>query len=130
MTLPSDTSSEESDNPDAVKNETLLISKIVLPLYQSLFWIRLFSACLIVYGALITVTGIGVLVAWIPMWIGILLLLMAKTVSQAYHKNDERAFKLSLDRLKSVFTVLGLASIGLIIATIYFLKYAIEKSLF
>ena len=130
MTLPSDIPSEEGDKIDAVQNEPLQIGKIVFPLYQSLFWIRLFSACLIVYGALITVTGIGVLVAWIPMWVGILLLLMAKTISQAYHHNDEQAFKLSLDRLKLIFTVLGLTSVGLIVATIYFLKYAIDKSLF
>lgn len=127
----------ENDNPpsEAVKTATanknsIQISTMIYPLYQSLFWMRLFAACLIFYGALITVTGIGVLFAWVPMWIGVLLLLAAKTISQAYTNNDEQALNLTLSRLKTIFTILGLSSVALIVATFYFLKYAFEKSLF
>lgn len=127
----------ENDNPptgaietDTANNNSVQISTLIYPLYQSLFWIRLFAACLIFYGALITVTGIGVLVAWVPMWIGVLLLLTAKAISQAYTKNNEQALNLTLSRLKTIFTILGLSSVALIIATFYILKYALEKSLF
>jgi len=109
---------------------SLASSKIVLPLYESRRWIRLFAACLIFYGALITVTGAGVLVAWVPMWIGILLLLVSRTIKTAYEKNDEHALMLSLTRLKTIFTILGLSSVALIISSIYLVKYAFDKSLF
>lgn len=104
-------------------------NKIALPLYESRLWIRLFAACLIFYGALITVTGVGVLVAWLPMWIGILLLLVSNTIKTAYEKNDEQALMRSLTRLKTIFTILGLSSIVLIISSIYLVNYAFDKAL-
>lgn len=108
---------------------TLHINSLVTPLYKSLLWIRLFAACLIFYGALSTVTGVGVLVAWIPMWIGVLLFLTSRSISRAYRDSDEQAFVQMISRLKTIFTILGICSVALIIASIYLMKYAIENSL-
>jgi len=105
-------------------------NKIVLPLYESRLWIRLFAACLIFYGALFTVTGVGILVAWVPMWIGVLLLLASRTIKIAYENNDEQALMRSLARLKTIFTILGLSSVVLIVGSIYLVNYAFDKSLF
>jgi hypothetical protein len=113
--------SRQTQSPD--------IQRLVYPLYQSLIWIRLFAVCLVFYGALITVTGIGVLVAWIPMWIGVILLLTSKSISTAYKKNSEQAFIQTISRLRTIFLTLGLTSVALIVASIYLLKYAIDKSL-
>jgi hypothetical protein len=130
MTKQNDTPPEKTITTVTAQSESIQINRLVLPLYQSLFWIRLFAGCLIFYGALITVTGIGVLVAWIPMWIGMLLFLTARAISLAYHNNDEQAFKLTVSRLKTIFTILGCSSVALLVGTAYILKYAIEKSLF
>ena len=91
---------------------------------------RLFAACLIFYGTLITVTGIGVLVAWLPIWIGVILILTSKSIATAYNEENEHAFILSISRFKTIFFALGLSSVALIIASIYLVKYAIDKSLF
>ncbi len=109
---------------------TLTVKTIILPLYESRYWIRLFAACLIVYGALITVTGVGILVAWVPIWIGVLLLLISKSLRTAYEKDDAQALLLSLSRMKTIFTVLGLSSVAIIIISVYLINYAFEKSLF
>jgi hypothetical protein len=111
-------------------NRILPISRFVEPLYQSRLWIRLFAICLIFYGALITITGIGVLVAWLPMCIGVLLLLANKTMITAYKNNDEQALMQFTARLKTIFSILGFACVLLIISSIYFMKYALENSLF
>ena len=129
MTLQNDTQPEKENKLTTGHIEPLQINSLIFPLFQSLFWIRLFAACLIFYGALITVTGVGILVAWIPIWIGVLLLLAAKAISHAYKENDEQAFMQSLSRLKSIFTILGFTSVALIVASLYLLNYAIEKSL-
>lgn len=120
----------QESQPLSTQTQSLDIRRLVYPLYQSLLWIRLFAACLIFYGALITVTGVGVLVAWLPMWIGVILLLASKSIATAYKENDEDAFMHSISRLKTIFITLGLSSIALIIASIYLIKYAIDKSLF
>lgn len=130
MTLQNETHNTNGSQMQAEDSKPLQINRLVTPLYQSLIWIRLFAACLIFYGALTTVTGVGVLVAWIPMWIGVLLLLASKSIATAYRENDEQAFMLLIARLKTIFTTLGLTSVALILASIYLLKYAIDKSLF
>jgi hypothetical protein len=130
MTLQNETHNNNGSQMQAEDSKPLQINRLVTPLYQSLIWIRLFAACLIFYGALTTVTGVGVLVAWIPMWIGVLLLLASKSIATAYRENDEQAFMLLISRLKTIFTTLGLTSVALILASIYLLKYAIDKSLF
>jgi hypothetical protein len=130
MTLHNDTPPEDGNELATGQNEPLQINSLIFPLYQSLFWVRLFAACLVFYGALITVTGIGVLVAWIPIWIGMLLLLAAKAISLAYKENDEQAFMQFISRLKTIFTILGFTSVAMIVASLYLLNYAIDKSLF
>lgn len=130
MKLQSEDSTTMLSHINTEVGRSMPANKIVLPLYESRLWIRLFAACLIFYGALITVTGVGILVAWVPVWIGILLLLVSRTIKTAYEKNDEQALIRSLARLKTIFTILGLSSVVLIISSIYLVNYAFEKSLF
>ena len=125
-----DNSPSESTTESSDATTSSLVLRLANPLYQSRFWINLFAACLIVYGALVTVTGIGILVAWIPMWIGVLLILAGKSSAIAYKQRDEAALLRSLNRLKTIFTILGLTSVMLIVASVYLIKYAIEHSLF
>ena len=130
LTLSNNENTGEHQPFPADHNRVSPVSRFVEPLYQSRFWIRLFAGCLVFYGALLTVTGIGVLVAWIPMWIGVLLLLANKAIVTAYKKNDERALLQVTSRLKTIFSILGFASVALIVSSIYLLKYALDKSYF
>ena len=130
MNLQNETSPEEKSQMQSADTPTPDVSSLVTPLYKSLVWIRLFADCLIFYGALSTVTGVAVLVAWIPMWIGVLLFLTSRSISTAYKKNDDQALVQIISRLKTIFTILGFSSVALITASIYLVKYAIENSLF
>lgn len=130
MTLHNEPPNHQESQPLNTQTQSLDIKRLVYPLYQSLPWIRVFAACLILYGALITVTGVGVLIAWLPMWIGVMLFLASKSIVNAYNENDEEAFVQTISRLKTIFITLGLSSVALIIASIYLIKYAIDNSLF
>ena len=111
-------------------SEEQLFARLIYPLQQSRFWIQLFAGCLIFYGALLTVTGLGILVAWLPMWIGVLLFMASKSIQRAYKENDTNALISTITRFKTVFTILGLASVMLISITLYLVKYAVDNSLF
>jgi len=128
--LQNESTDDQELPPQDSQSPLIDIRRLVYPLYQSLIWIRLFAVCLIFYGALITITGVGVLIAWLPMWIGVILLLTSKSIASAYRDNDEQAFMHSISRLKTIFITLGLSSVALVIASIYLIKYAIENSLF
>ena len=127
--MSNDHNTEDTVSTSNDEQISALVSSLTSPLYHSRFWINLFAACLIIYGALITVTGIGVLVAWIPLWIGVLLILTTKSIKAAHTGRDEKALLKSLNRLKTIFTILGIASVMLIVATVYLVKYALENSL-
>lgn len=130
MTLHNEPPNHQESQPLNTQTKSLDIKRLVYPLYQSLLWIRVFAACLILYGALITVTGVGVLIAWLPMWIGVILFLASKSIATAYNENDEEAFVQTISRLKTIFITLGLSSVALIIASIFLIKYAVDNSLF
>lgn len=129
-TLNNDPLPDQKPQLQSTQAQSLDIKKLVFPLYQSLLWMRLFAVCLIFFGALTTVTGIGVLIAWLPMWIGVILLLASKSIATAYNEENEQAFILSISRFKTIFVALGLSSVALIIGSIYLVKYAVDKSLF
>jgi hypothetical protein len=124
---PSQDSTEHQINEPQV---TVSLQDIIRPLYVSRFWINLFAYCLIFYSSLITITGVGVLVAWLPIWIGILLLMISRSLKTAFEEDNEEALQLSLSRFKTLFTILGVFSLILIVVSLYLLKYAFDKSLF
>jgi nitrogen fixation/metabolism regulation signal transduction histidine kinase len=101
MTFHNNTPPDEGNELATEQIEPLQINSLIFPLYQSLFW-----------------------------WIGILLLLAAKAISLAYKENDEQAFMQFMSRMKTIFTILGFTSVAMIVASLYLLNYAIEKSLF
>jgi len=79
---------------------------------------RLVGVLLIINGAVITITGIGVLVAWLPIWLGILLLKTAQAISIAHQHGNEHMLDLSLRRLRTTFTIMGVSTLVLLLSTI------------
>ena len=79
------------------------------PLYQSRHWMRLIGGMLIISGIAVTVTGIGVLVAWLPIWLGVILMKTAKTSNAAHVNGDQPMLELTLHRLRTAFTIMGVS---------------------
>jgi len=86
----------------------------IAPLYKGRHWIWLVGILLIINGSLITITGIGVLVAWLPIWLGVLLLKVAQAASIAWRFGDPQMLDLSLRRLKMTFTIMGVTTLLLL----------------
>lgn len=79
---------------------------------------RLVGILLIINGAVITITGIGVLIAWLPIWLGILLLKTAQAVSIAWQHGNQHMLDLALRRLRTTFTIMGVSTLILLFSTI------------
>ncbi len=93
------------------------------PLYQSRHWMRLIGVLLVICGIAITVTGIGVLIAWLPIWLGVLLFMTAKASSVAHVHGDEPMLELTLKRLRTTFTVTGVSVVLVVVGSILFAYY-------
>ena len=97
------------------------IREIAAPLYGAKFWLQLVGVMMIVYGVLTAITIIGIVVAWLPIWLGVLLFQTAKSIEAAYTSEDEPALLAAMGKLKTYFTIMGvLTLIGLVFAVATF----------
>ena len=92
---------------------------VALPLYQAKGWIRFLGVMMIVVGALYAITIIGLLFAWLPIWLGVLLFQASSRIEHAYEGGGALSFMESLQKLKTYFIVNGVVVlVSLILAAL------------
>lgn len=92
------------------------IKTVSEPLYNAKFWMKLVAVMMIIYGVLTALTIVGIIIAWLPIWMGIVLYQSAGLVEKAYLSTDDQAMTMALAKLKTYFTITGvLTLIGLVI---------------
>ena len=102
----------ELENQNIEKN---LIHEISNPIYQSKSWIKFLGILMLIYGIFIALSIVGIIIAWLPIWLGILLMQVASRIEQAQQMSDKVALIKAQSSLSTYFTVYGvLALIGLI----------------
>jgi hypothetical protein len=73
----------------------------------------------ILQGVITIFTIIGIFIAWLPIWIGVLLYQTASIMDRAFHTGDKHTFNQSLSKLKTYFMIQGILTLlGLIVAVI------------
>jgi hypothetical protein len=89
---------------------------------------KLIGTVSIIYGVLTALSIVGLLIAWLPIWIGVLTRKAATQAQLAYASGDENAAIASTDSLRIIFKIQGiLLLIGLIFWAVMlaFLVFAI-----
>lgn len=95
------------------------VRDVSAPLYAARGWMKLLGVLMIIYGALLVLTIVGILICWLPIWIGILLLRAASSAEMAQISGDKFQLVEALSKLKTYFTIYGiLALLGLVAAAI------------
>lgn len=98
-----------------------IIRELSLPLSQSKGWMKLLGVLSIIYGILTAISIIGLVVAWLPIWMGVLLFQAASAIDEAQMGGDKEAMVRSMAKLKTYFTIMGvLTIIGIIFMIIGF----------
>ena len=87
---------------------------VALPLYQAKGWIRFLGVMMIIVGALYAVTIIGLLFAWLPIWLGVLLFQASSRIEYAYEGGGAVSFMESLQKLKTYFIINGVVVLNLV----------------
>ncbi|HEX6929186.1 MAG TPA: DUF5362 family protein [Gammaproteobacteria bacterium] len=102
-------------------NPGSVVKDIALPLYNAKFWMKLIGVVMIIYGAIVALTIVGIVVAWLPIWIGVLLFQAATAAEAAYSQGDQEAAIRATDKLKVYFIINGVMMlIGIILAVAAF----------
>lgn len=95
-----------------------VVRELSIPLYQCKGWIKLVGVMFIIGGAFYALTIVGIIIAWLPIWQGVLLLQSAGAVEQAYQSGNRNAMTRSLSKLKTYFIIMGVLTLIGIIATV------------
>lgn len=103
------------------QQEEMMIRELIQPLKNATGWIKFLGVLLIIYGVISALTIVGILIAWLPIWLGVLLVRAAKNTNTAYYQGDKRSVLVALNNVGSFFTVYGvLALIGIIFSVVAF----------
>lgn len=98
------------------------IQQISYPLYDCKGWMKLVSVMSIIVGVIYALTIIGIIFAWLPIWIGVLLFQSASAAEDAYYHGSEYELVKSLSKLKTYFIIMGVLTL---IGIIFFILFVI-----
>jgi len=104
---------------ETVTDQNALIKEISMPLDRSKGWMKLIGVLSIIYGGFLAITLVGIIIAWLPIWMGIILYQSASTIEQAVLTGQKTYTLQSLQKLKTYFTIMGVITlIGLILGAL------------
>ena len=99
--------------------EQQLVREVSAPLFAAKGWMKFLGVLMIIYGVLMALSIVGIIICWLPIWIGVLLFQTASTVEAAQASGSKMELYGALSKLKTYFTIYGvLALIGIIVSII------------
>jgi hypothetical protein len=101
------------------------VSELSAPLATARGWMKFVGIMFIIQGAFTALTIVGIIVAWLPIWIGVLLLQSSTALERAFVADDASALKESLAKLRTYFIIQGVMYlVGMVIMVLYFVFFA------
>lgn len=111
----------EDENQNLEQN---LVKEVSYPLFSSKGWIKFLGVLMLIYGILMAVSIFGIVIAWLPIWLGVLLWQTGSRIEQAQIVGDKQALIKAQNSLSTYFTVYGvLALIGIIISVVFIIVF-------
>jgi hypothetical protein len=100
------------------------ISDLIQPLASGKGWMKFVGIMFIIQGAVTALTIVGILIAWLPIWTGVLLVQSAGALENAQLSGDAFALKESLSKLRTYFVIQGvLYLVGIVLMVLYFMFF-------
>ena len=91
--------------------EQNVVQQVSTPLYDARGWMKLTAILSIINGVLIALSIIGILIAWLPIWMGVVLYKSASEVEPAREQGNKMNMIESLGNLKTYFTIIGVLNL-------------------
>lgn len=103
-----------------------LIKEISTPVYQSRGWMKFVGVLLIITGVFYALSIVGIIIAWLPIWMGIVLFQAGSSSEQAFFSGDKFSLLKSLNQIKLFFTIMGIMSlIGILLTVIAVIMFIV-----
>ena len=82
---------------------------VTLPLYEAKKWMKLLGGALVGIGILNALTIVGLFIAWLFLWLGMLLWQAASQIDSAFPQGKEIPLSIAFEKLRRFFVVSGIA---------------------
>jgi hypothetical protein len=91
--------------------ENVTLQDLIGNLYEAKGWMKFIGVMMIIGGIFTAITIFGIIIAWLPIWLGVILYKSANLVEQSYLANSEEQFVEALANIKKYFTIQGIVMI-------------------
>ena len=94
---------------------------LMRPLNEARTLMKVTAVMFIIGGAFSVLTIWGIVVAWLPIWMGVVLMRAAGAIDRAYAREDEESALVAMASLRTYFRIMGilmLIYIGIIIVAV------------
>jgi hypothetical protein len=106
-----------SVQPVALPEDSHLIQELSAPIYQARGWLKFLGVLSIISGVGSALSIVGIIFAWLPIWMGVLMFQAGSSIDSAGQFGDKFAFLRSLGGLKTYFVLQGvLTLLGIFLA--------------
>lgn len=112
--------------PDRLQSESApageTLPGLAGPLYRARGWMKFVGLAEIVSGLGLALTVMGLLVAWLPVWMGVVLFKAAGNTRRAVEDSDPAALGKALDQLRTFFVLGGIQvilGVAVVVAAIF-----------
>ena len=96
-----------------------IVRELGLPLLESKGWIKFLGVVSVIQGIIAVFSIVGILIAWLPIWIGVLLYQSATILERAYRSGDKETYYHAMAKLRTYFMIQGILTlIGILIAAV------------
>ncbi len=85
--------------------------KIYEELNRASGWMKFLGILSIISGALTALSLVGIIVAWLPIWLGVLLYQAGNLANSAFFLKDEAKFLQSISKIRLIFMIQGIIAI-------------------
>lgn len=92
------------------------VEQILGPIFDGKFWMKLLGVLMIISGALQALSIVGIVVAWLPIWLGVLLFQAAGAAENAMVSGDLTEARRATEKLRLFFMIQGVLVLIFLIA--------------
>ena len=97
------------------QQESLTVRQLSMPIYEARGWLKFLGILSIISGVGSALSIVGIIFAWLPIWMGVLMLQAGSSIESAGQLGDKFSFLRSLGSLKTYFVLQGvLALVGIV----------------
>lgn len=104
---------------------TSITARIAEPLYRAKGWMKFAGVLSIIQGVFTIFSIWGILVCWIPIWMGVVLCAASNHLRIAFETDNEDELRVSLVKLGTYFRVFGILSLVLLVIAVFGIVAAI-----